>query len=265
MSQKQTIIFSNSYSPRTGHNFASEALKVFTDHEVLAHARSETRLSNFLKGYKELYNSIHFKSDRDFFDTIILNDIRSNIIKHSESNYILIKNTSFEGVKHIPEVFPDDIHILLLRDPIDTFNSLFKAMNLNKMGHKYWIKKIGKVLGVYPYYFCRKVSMQIIKDLPDFSKFYVVKYEDLVKQNITVLEALKKKFNTPKSIEQIIEELSSIKVINSSFFEETGAKGIWESKEITKGFNPINRKKNSFLIRTGIALGAKELKSKLGY
>ncbi len=30
MMKNKTIIFSNSYGPRTGHNFASEALKVFT-------------------------------------------------------------------------------------------------------------------------------------------------------------------------------------------------------------------------------------------
>lgn len=265
MNKNQKIIFSNSYGPRTGHNFASEALKVFTNHQVLAHNMSETKLSNFLKVYKKLYFTIYHKTDRVFFDNVLIKSIRSNIIKHSDSNFIMIKNTSFEGVKYIPEVFPDDIHILLLRNPIDAFNSAFKAMNLNKKGFKYRLKKIGKVIGIYPYYFCNKISKQIIKDIPDFNKFYVVRYEDLVEQNTIVLEDLKKKFNTQKSLEQIKKELNNIKVINSSFFKETGAKHIWESKKNTKNFNPINRKKHSFLIRKGIELGAKELKGKLGY
>lgn len=266
MSTKK-IIFSNSYGPRTGHNFVSEAFKVFTDHEVLAHNRSETRLSNFLERYKEVYNTNHHKSDKDFFNSIILSSIRSNIIENSktDSNFIMIKNTSFEGVKYIPEVFPNDIHILLLRNPIDVFNSVFKAMNLNKNGYKYKLKRIGKALGLYPYFFCKKISKQIIKDIPDFKKFHVVRYEDIVTQDVNVLEDLKKKFNSKKSIEQIKEELNNIQVINSSFYEETGAKHIWEAKKKTKAFNPINRKKHTFLIRKGIALGAKELKNKLGY
>lgn len=265
MSNKQTIIFCNSYGPRTGHNFASEALKVFTGHEVLAHSRSETRLSNFLKAYHQICNYIYHKSDRDFFDSLIINDIRKNIIKQSDNNFIMIKNTSFEGVKYIPEVFPNDIHILLLRNPIDTFGSMFKAMDLNKKGYKNTLKKIGKFTGLYPYSFCKKVSKQIIEDIPNFDKFFIIKYEDLVKQDVKVLESLKKKFNTQKSIEQIIDELNSIKVINSSFFEETGAKYIWDSKIKTKNFNPIGRKKHSFLVRKGIAFGTKQLKNKLGY
>lgn len=265
MSQKQTIIFSNSYGPRTGHNFVSDALKVFANHEVLAHARSETRLSNFLKNYFELVNSIYHKPDRAFFDSIIINDLRANIIKYSDSDYIMIKNTSFEGVKYLPEVFPDDMHILVLRDPTDSFSSAFKAMNLNKKGYKNTLKKIGKAFGVYPYYFFRKVSSQILNVMPDLSKFYIIRYEDLVTQNETVLEALKQKFNIPKSIQQIKDELNSIKVFNSSFFEETGAKHIWESKEKTTTFNPIGRKKHPFLIRVAIELASKKLKNKLGY
>lgn len=262
---KKTIIFSNSYGPRTGHNFASEALKVFTNHEVLVHNRSETKLSNFLEKYNDLQDTIYHKTDKYFFDKIILSSIRDNILEETTTDYVMIKNTSFEGVKYIPEVFPNDVHILLLRNPIDVFNSVFKAMNLNKKGYKNIFKKIGKALGVYPYYFCRKISKQITKDIPDFSKFYVLRYEDIVKQDEAVLLELKNKFNTQKSIAQIKEELNNINVINSSFYEETGAKNIWEAKQKTKDFNPINRKKHTFLIRKGIDLGAKELKRKLGY
>ncbi|MBT8393583.1 MAG: hypothetical protein KJN66_01920, partial [Bacteroidia bacterium] len=60
-------------------------------------------------------------------------------------------------------------------------------------------------------------------------------------------------------------EVDSIKVINSSFFEEIGAKNIWDSKDRTKEFNPLNRKKHSFLVRKGIELGSKQLCKKLGY
>lgn len=261
----QKIIFSNSYSPRTGHNFASEALKVFTNHEVLIYNKSETKLSNFLEVYYKLHATIYHKRNRDFFDKIILSNIRNEILKASESSYVMIKNTSFEGVKYIPQLFPNDIHILLLRDPQDVFVSFFKSIDLDKKGYKYVIKKIGKFLGIYPYYFCKKISKRIIKIIPNFSKFYIIKYEDLAQQKETVLLELKEKFNCNKSLDQIKEELNSIKVINSSFYEETGGKNIWDSKEKTKEFNPINRKKHSFFIRMGIRLGTKKLRKSLGY
>lgn len=265
MSQNQKIIFSNSYYPRTGHNFASEALKVFTNHEVLAHNRSETKLSNLLEKYYEIYYSLAHKTDKDFFDKIIISNIRDAILKESDSEYIMIKDTSFNGVYALPKVFPDDIHIIILRNPIDVFSSIFKSMNLNKKGSKNILKKIGKYFGIYPYYYCRKIGKRIIKTTPDLSKFYVIRYEDLVTQKDSVLEDLKQKFNTQKSLDQIKNELDSISVINSSFTEETGAKHIWEAKEKTKDFNPINRKKHSFLIQKGIELGSKQLAKKLNY
>lgn len=262
---KQKIIFCNSYGPRTGHNFVSEAIKIFSNHEVLAHNKSETRLSNFLHEYKKICNSIPYKSDRDFFDKIIIEKIRPQIIASSKQEYIMLKNTSFVGVDYLQEVFPNDIHILVLRNPIDTYNSMIKAMNLNKKGFKYRLKKIGKLIGLYPLYYSRKLSGLVLSQLPNLKNFYILKYEDLVLQKESVLLDLKQKFNCDKSLSTIKEELNSIKVINTSFFEENNAKNIWDAKEKSKSFNPINRKKNSYLIRKGVELGAKQLKSTLGY
>ncbi|MBT8393385.1 MAG: sulfotransferase, partial [Bacteroidia bacterium] len=211
MKNKQKIIFSNSYSPRTGHNFVSEVIKIFSGHEVLVHNKSETKLSNLLDKYFEISSSIYYKSDREFFDRIILKRIREAILSESENEFVMIKNTSFEGVNALPKVFPEDIHILLLRNPIDVFNSVFKAMDLNKKGFKYKLKKVGKLCGLYPYYFCRKISSKTIKHIPSFDNFYIIKYEDLVNRNEEVLKSLKQKFNTPKSLEQIKNEVDSIK------------------------------------------------------
>jgi hypothetical protein len=265
MNKEQIIIFSNSYSPRTGHNFGSEVLKVFTNHEVLAHNRSETKLSNLLEKYYEIYNTLAHKTDKEFFDKIVLKQIRTSIINESNSKYIMIKNTSFSGVFALPKVFPNDIHIIILRNPVDVFSSIFKSMNLNKKGYKNTIKKIGKFLGIYPYYYCRKAGNKIIRLTPNLNHFYVIKYEDLVLQKESVLEDLKQKFNTQKSIEQIKKEINNINVINTSFFEETGTKHIWEAKEKTKNFNPINRKKHSFFVQKGIEFGSKKLAKKLKY
>ncbi|WNH11642.1 hypothetical protein [Thalassobellus suaedae] len=261
------IIFSNSFSPRTGHNFASEVLKIFTDHEVLAHHRSETRLSTFLDAYYSIYNNIiYYESDKAFFDKIILNDIRKNIINESKKEYVMIKDTSFKGVKYLSEVFPDDIHIILLRRPQDVFGSLFKGMNLKKKGVKNFIKRITTPLGLYPYFYCRKVTQKVLSDMPKITKkHFVLRYEDLVLKNDKVLNELKVKFNTKKTLLQIKKEIDVIEVINTSFIEETGAKRIWESLPKTEAFNPVNRKKHPFLVQKGIDLGSRKLARYLNY
>ena len=265
--KEKRIIFSNSYSPRTGHNFASEVLKIITNHEVLAHNRSETRLSIFLNEYYKIYNSkIYHKTDKEFFDTIILSSIRENIINNSNNDFIMIKDTTFEGIEYLGKVFPNDIHIILYRDPRDVFSSLFKAMDLRKRSIKNIIKKVGLISGLYPYYYCKKVSKRIIDHIPKIKTcHYILRYEDLVTKNESVLIELKEKFNSNKSIEQIKQEIDNIHVINSSFYEEVNAKNIWDAKKKTNSFNPINRKKHPFLVQKGIDLGSKRLAKKLNY
>jgi Sulfotransferase family len=266
MKQNKIIIFSNSYSPRTGHNFASEVLKIFTNHQVLAHNRSETRLTTFLQEFYKIYNStIYHETDKDFFYKIILSDLRNKIIKKSDSKYVMIKDTTFVGVQHLKDVFPDDIHILILRNPIDVFASLFKAMSIKKKNFKNILKKVGIFIGLYPYYYSKKISKRIIKEIPDLNHFYIIKYEDFVTKNEVVLLDLKKKFESEKSIDQIKNEIDNINVINTSYFEETGAKNIWEAKQKTKDFNPINRNKHSYLVRLGIKFGTAELCKRLKY
>ena len=225
----------------------------------------KTRLSNLLEKYYEIYYSIPHQTDKDFFDKIILSNIRDAILKESDNEYIMIKNTSFKGVFALPEVFPEDIHIILLRNPVDVFTSVFKSMRFKKKNLRNTLKKAGKIFGIYPYYYCRKICNRVIQDIPDFNKYFVLKYEDLVTQNEFVLKDLKQKFNSPKSIDQIKQEINIIKVINSSFHKETGAKNIWEAKERTNDFKPIGRKEHSFLVRKGIELGSKQLLKKLGY
>ncbi len=262
----QRIIFSNSYFPRTGHNFASEAIKVFSDHEVLAHQRAETRLSIVLDAYYKIrQHQVVHQSDKDFLDHLFIANIREQILAKSDRPFIMIKDTSFVGKDWLPELFPNDIHIVLIRDPYAVFNSIFKAMDLRKKTFKNLLKRIGKTFGLYPYYFCRKVSKQIFAVMPDFEKHMVVRYEDLVNKDETTLLKLKEVFQTDKSLEQLKSDIDAIEVINSSFFEEVGAKKIWEAKKKTEKFNPVNRKANTALIRMGVALGSKQLRQHLGY
>jgi hypothetical protein len=264
--EEQKIIFLNSYLPRTGHNFSSQAIKVFSNHQVLSHSHSETRLSRILDSYYKVYNHlIYNQTDKEFLNSLFINNLRNNILRKSDQKYVMIKDTSFIGVKELQKTFPDDIHLILVRDPKNVFNSLIKGMNLGKPTFKNYVKKAGNKTGIYPWFYSRKLSKQVLNETPDLRQHYIIRYEDLVLKNENILNYLKGLFKTNKSIEQIKKEIDEIEVINSSFFEEVGAKKIWDSKPKTKKFDPVNRKSNTWLIRKGIEVGSKKLRKKFNY
>lgn len=266
MKSERKIIFSNSYSPRTGHNFAAEVFKLFRNVEVLIEHRSETRLSSLIDSYYKIYNShIYNQTDKDFFDYLFIDDLREKILAKSDADFVMIKDTSFNGVSHLKQVFPNDIHILLIRDPRDVLLSLFKGMRLKRPGWKYVLKRLLLPTGIYPYWYARKFSGKILKSLPDFSDFILIRYEDLVLKNDEALIRLKILFQSDKPIETIREEIDKIVVINTSFIEETNAKKIWEAKPRTAAFQPINRKAANRFIEWGILLGSRNLRKKLNY
>ncbi|WP_373056921.1 hypothetical protein [Zunongwangia sp. H14] len=263
---KQKIIFLNSFLPRTGHNFTAEVIKVFSNHEVLAHSRSETRLSSILESYYEVYDKkILFDSDREFMDELFINDLRQKIVRNSSYEYIMIKDTSFVGVERLPFIFPDDFHFILIRDPKAVFLSLLKGMNLQKKCLKNEVKKWGIPMGFYPYSYSKKLSNQVLEVFPKMEKHFIIRYEDLVNKDEKLLMELKEKFNTPKSLEKIKKEIEEINVINSSFYKEVGATKIWDGKPKTDKFNPINRKLTNPFLRKGIEAGSLKLRKKLGY
>ena len=260
------IIFSNAYSPRTGHNFASEVIKIFTNHEVLIHNRSETRLATLLESYYCIYNShVYHKTDKDFFNYLFINDLREKILSKSDADFVMIKDTSFTGVSHLKTVFKDDIHILLIRDPKAVFTSLFKGMRLGKPTFKNFLKRIASPIGLYPFFYASKISNRLLKSIPDFNDFYVIRYEDLVKKEETVLLGLKQLFQSDKTMEEIILNIDAIEVINTSFVEETNAKHIWDAKPKNSSFQPLNRKASTFLMEWGILLGSRKIRKKLNY
>ncbi|MGM0635486.1 MAG: hypothetical protein ACQESK_05435 [Bacteroidota bacterium] len=263
---KQKIIFSNSYSPRTGHNFVAEVFKTFLEADVLIHHRSETRIAPLLDAYFSIYDThIYGVKDKDFFDYLFINDLRNKIISKSDKESIIIKNTSFVGIEHINRVFPNDIQILILRDPYAVLKSLFKGMSLGKRNTKNTLKKIGIFVGIYPLYYSWLFNKKIIKKIPDLNNYTVVRYEDLVIKDDNTLIKLRDMFETEKSLNKIKEDIDNIKVINTSFTNETGAKHIWEAKQKSRKFNPINRKGHNWLVRFTLKVGCYPLRKKMGY
>ena len=260
------IIFSNSYSPRTGHNFFAEVLKVYTDAEILVHERSETRLTSLLEEYYKIYDShIYHKTDKQFFDELFINNLRTQITSYSKQNHVIIKDTSFKGVEHINRVFPEDIQILLVRDPLAVLKSLFKGMALGKKDIKSKIKKILTPIGIYPLYYAFLFNYKYSKQIPNLKDFNVIYYEKIVLKDEKTLLKLKELFKSKKTLKNIKKEIDEIKVINSSFTKETGAEKIWDAKKKSSSFNPIKRKGHNLLIRSALKIGSYSLRKKLGY
>ncbi|QDO94181.1 sulfotransferase [Formosa sediminum] len=267
MKNNQKIIFSNSYSPRTGHNFVAQVFKIFTGLEILIHDKSETQLSRILDlYYTHTRRYIYLDSDKKFMDHLFINGLRERILSKSDNSYVLIKDTSFQGVDCLPELFPNDIHILLIRDPKDVLTSGFKAMRFKRKSIKNLIKKIGMKTGLFQLYFSWRVTHQVIDILPNLENRILIRYEDLVIQKEETLQYLKELFNCDKALDDIKAEINEISVINTSFFkEETGGKHIWDEKEKTTKFNPVNRKSKNIFYRKAIEWGTRDLRKKLGY
>lgn len=261
----QKIIFFNSYLPRTGHNFASEVLKIFSDHQVLPHERSEIRFSTIISAYDQIKATYFYETPKNFLNSLFLNDLRRKILDQSPNKYVMIKDTSFKGVELLPEIFPDDLHFILIRDPKNVFLSLLKGMNLKKRSLKNKVKRLAIPAGLYPYLYSKKISTQVLKKFPDLSAHTIIKYEDLVKKDKMTLLFLKEKFATKKNLEQIKREIDNIQVINTSFFEETGAKKIWDKKPKTAAFDPVNRIGFNSAVTKAVELGSKKLRKKLNY
>ena len=264
MSQK--IIFFNSYSPRTGHNFSADVLKVFTNADILLHDRCETRLTRLLDEYFKISDlHIYHETNKQFFYELFINNLRTQITNYSQQNYVIIKDTTFKGVNHVKRVFPEDIQILLIRDPLAVLKSLFKGMALGKKDFKSKIKKTLTSIGIYPLYYAFLFNYKYSRQIPDLNEYNIIRYKDLVLKDEKTLLKLKDLFNSNNALKDIKKEIDEIKVINSSFTKETSAEKIWDAKQKSSSFNPINRKGHNILIRTALKIGSYSLRKKLGY
>lgn len=226
MIQEKKLIFLNSYLPRKVHNFASQVIKVFSDHQFLSHSRSETRLARALEAYFHI-RKYHIRDSvaNASMDALFIKNLRKNILEDSDRPFLMVKKTSLLGFDYIKKKFPNDIHLILIRDPKNVFSSLIKGMSLSKASLKNKLKIFGNLTGVYPWYYSRRLSKQVLNEYPK-QDFRILRYEDLVKKDEQTLNLLKKLFNTQKSLAQIKREIDEIQVIDSSFYEEVKAKKI---------------------------------------
>ena len=148
------LIFLNSQSPRSGHNFVAEVIRLLVDCETPLGARSEIPFNPILNAYNTTLKT-YFASggSKAFLDDLFINDLRVKLLKNNEN--VLIKYTNYTGAHHAKLIFENDIHILSIRDPKDCLLSLFKGMKYKK-GYKSFLKKMALPFGLYHYTFSKK-------------------------------------------------------------------------------------------------------------
>lgn len=259
------LLFLFSQSPRSGHNFVADVLRILVDTDSIIGERSEVPFGPIIENY---HTTLHksYKSNRsvEFLNSIFIEPIRVKLLKDGTNK--LIKYTSFEGADTTLRYFPEDINIVSYRDPKDCLFSLFKGMRL-KNDFKSKLKKILWPTGIYHYQYARKYSNSILKNFPKRSDFILIRYELLVQRDKEHLEQLIEKFNSKLTYDEFVKAIDGINVINTSFFkEETGGESIWQSKKATEAFNPVNRNHSvNKLQLIAVKKGALPLRKVMGY
>lgn len=259
------LLFLFSQSPRSGHNFVADVLRILIETDNVIGDRSEVPFGPIIKSYDSTLNK-SYKSNRatEFLNSFFIEPIRYKLLEDGFNKFI--KYTSFVGAETTLKYFPEDIIVVSYRDPKDCLFSLFKGMQL-KSDLKSKIKKILWPTGIYHYQYTRKYSRFILKHLPKNEKFIFVRYELLVNRDKSHLEYLIKKFDSKLTYCEFSKAIDNINVINTSFFkEETGANGIWEPTKSTEKFNPINRSHSVNILQLmAINMGSKTLRAAMGY
>jgi hypothetical protein len=259
------LIFLFSQSPRSGHNFVADVLRILVNSDTIIGDRSEIPFGPIIENY---YNTLQksYKSEGsiDFLNRIFIKPIRQNVLIDNTDK--IIKYTSFEGADTTAVYFPNEVHIISYRDPKDCLFSLFKGMRLKND----WKSKIKRALwatGIYHYQYARKYSKSILKHLPKNKEAILVRRELLVNRDKRHLEYLIKMFKSTLTFDEFSKAIDSIRVINTSFFkEETGSKGIWQSTKISKSFSPLNRDHSVNKVQLfGIKLGSRQVRLAMGY
>jgi len=235
------ITFLHSLSQRAGHNFLAQIIRQKGEYKTINYESYETlSLKLFGDLHKALNYSKHFIRAKDSKNNelqLIVNGYRNELLK-LDSN-ILMKSPFLEYTSQI-EVFPNDMHIVLLRDPYNLFISVEKSIyNFRTTNIKNKIKRAFRPL--YSLYFLLswRTKMNFYNTLTSYSipeNVLIIKYESL-KSNES-LEVLSK-FLKIKKVS--IEDVEEIHNINSSFAPKDKQ---WKSHTRNIG-DPNNRYNNA--------------------
>lgn len=93
------IIFLHSISPRSGHNFIAETIRLFIETDTPIGLRSEIPFGAFIDNYQKFKKSV-FGSEgyHEYFDKLFIEDIRDKILVNEN---VLIKYTNLKGALEV--------------------------------------------------------------------------------------------------------------------------------------------------------------------
>lgn len=249
----------------------AEVVSIASNCEILSHPRAETRLSIVLNEIHKVVDPLYFESARNFHNYLFIDSLRQSIInfKESDKDILMVKDTSMRGAQYLQQHFPDDMYILVTRDPRDTLVSLFKGMRIkDKSIVKRVLKTIGRFTGVYNYTYSRKFQKRYLQETQVIYQegYNLFKYEDFVSKDEDALNRLLQLFNNPMPVSVFCDKIDNIHVINTSFYkEESESKSTWDAKPKSEKFKPVHRKSLRKIEMLAIELGCKKLRKQLRY
>jgi hypothetical protein len=248
---KPRLMFLYTYRQRCGNHYVSNVIKALADVIIIG----EAPIGNLLAGSRDILSRSAF-SERanEWLESRLVNGLRAEFLKDAyirsdkPSRYVMVKSISPAGLSSCVSAYPDDKHIIVVRDPRDVVASYVKAVNLGK-GRL--VRRIARRLALLAGYYHWRVARSIRRDvkllaaetekIARSSSVHMVSYESLLSGKRDSLRRLSDYIEaelTPQSV----AAYKSIQVIGSSFYqEELGTKNKWTSAEPTADFRPIGR------------------------
>lgn len=254
MEKQPKLLFLHSYKQRCGHNYLAEILRRLCAIHTPFDNYSELPLSRLSEAAENIISNTKIERGREWIQDIYTNRLREDIIKKSlqesknNPDYILFKYSYVTGIDSCFRIFPEDKHVILIRDPKNVVASYTKSISY--LDQKSILKPV-RLLAFFAGYYHWRAAKDIKQDLEMLIRFYslnknnknllLVRYEDFLTPDREQIEKLCT-FLEIKYSEDKLDECKNIPVLNSSFFkEDLGSNKKWKPIQRTEQFIPNKR------------------------
>jgi hypothetical protein len=245
------LMFLYTYRQRCGNHYVSNVIKALADVIIVG----EAPIGSLLMGSHDILGKSAFSGHANkWLESKLVNGLRAEFLKdaHSRSGkpfaYVMLKCISPAGLSSCVAAYPEDKHIIAVRDPRDVVASYVKAVDLRKGG---LVKRVARRLALLAGWYHWRVARSVRRDvrllaaetgkLHKPGSVHIVNYEALLSGRGDSLQKLSDYVESELTPERVAA-YKAIQVIGSSFYqEELGTENKWTCAEPTADFRPVGR------------------------